>query len=1162
MPQSLSLANLPFAAAILSSSGKAVETNLLYDEQADCCNDQACSLALENLLKAGGGQQEFISWEGLWRIEVSELDSGNYLLTLIPQKTLSSRHQRVHDLIDQFNLQESQAGNLEPALQGLLRELLDLFGSEYGLIGQVEHPGNPELRAFNSYVMVAHSIDSAAQHWIDRSGSYLGTRNLDNMLGAPVEQKDVVVFNDLHITDPSRGDVADHPPITSYIGIPFKWSGKVIGLLAMCNKQDGYTDKDVELGRFVAVHLSSLIELLNVDKAIGGGLNRTRTTTELYEILQVCTSEGLWRWEVATNSLWCSDKVLKLIGRASDSQYGQKLIDWVNYIHAQDLGRFQQEVVAYIKSRSDDLFNFRFRIKTGQGYQWFLLRGRSIFDFNGDVESMFGSVANIHSEFESQLEFEKEAELLKLGAEASGVGHWTIALPSGETTWSEQMYSIYGVPSEAINLAVDDMLDYVVARDRASVSNMLMRAVTSGEDFSVATQIETGYGDTREVFIKAIAQMDEEGNPVLLLGAVQDLTEEREHLREITRLYHVLENTNVGVVVSDLAKGIEWINPAFTEMTGFNWGDMEGTDLFDMLRGPLTDPAAEEFFRYKLQLMQSGQEEFCFQNKSGENFWVNISIAPLNYDGVVSGYTYILQDITDRKEKEGRLLQLETLVLKSEQLAMFLDTEEPPNIIYTNRIVEQMTGFSRDELLGKPFSILEADADASSEGLDRRYLSVCRLRQMDFRGVVQIKRKDDSLSWIFMHMMPIHDKKGELAYFGVLLKDINRERLAEKRLERTQKMEAVGQLVGGIAHDFNNILGILSGHAELIELYADGQDKVKKHVDGIVNTVDRAIVLTKKLLQFSRADATCSERFDAGEMLLSFEDFLERTLTSSVALTIDIDSTEPAWINVDKSDFENVIVNLAINGRDAMDGRGALRISCSVLFAKDLIAQRSDDFELIENRYVVISVIDNGYGISAQNQARIFDPFFTTKEKESGTGLGLSLAYGFVKRSHGFISCHSVLGKGTRFDLIIPVSEIAPTRQLVVDNAEEDEVSLDGKRVLVADDEIELREVISSWLELWGAQVISVSNVEQAKRKLESEGGFDLLLTDIIMSGAESGLDLAFYTEENFSDINVVVMTGFHGFENNEKLARFDGNVLNKPFGRKQLQRVISKLTV
>ena len=384
----------------------------------------------------------------------------------------------------------------------------------------------------------------------------------------------------------------------------------------------------------------------------------------------------------------------------------------------------------------------------------------------------------------------------------------------------------------------------------------------------------------------------------------------------------------------------------------------------------------------------------------------------------------------------------------------------------------------------------------------------------------------------------------------------------EEALNHAQRLESVGQLTGGIAHDFNNLLTVIQGNLQVLEESPalEGQAHALQLVAAAARASKRGAELTGKLLAFSRRQVLQPSAVDIDALLRSLSDMLHRTLDQHITIELDLQPCPPCL--ADAGQLESALLNIAINARDAMPSGGTLRFRarpCATL-PDDIHGEHDNaDADVAETAFVAISISDTGTGMAEEVKERVFEPFFTTKEAGRGTGLGLSTVYGFVKQSKGGVSIDSRVGRGSTVTLYIPQVEASAS---VYDPSHTDEHIAPGLRVLLVEDDSDVRSVVQNFLDTLRCEVTSCANGEQALATLQTDAAFDLLLTDIALGAGMRGTTLAALAQGKRPSLRVLLMSGFSA-----ELLEADRDsppsweLLRKPYSRAELARAIASVT-
>jgi two-component system cell cycle sensor histidine kinase/response regulator CckA len=396
--------------------------------------------------------------------------------------------------------------------------------------------------------------------------------------------------------------------------------------------------------------------------------------------------------------------------------------------------------------------------------------------------------------------------------------------------------------------------------------------------------------------------------------------------------------------------------------------------------------------------------------------------------------------------------------------------------------------------------------------------------------------------------------EGQVEKLVIVNRDVTERKHLEEQFRQSQKMEAVGRLSGGMAHDFNNLLGVIIGYGEVVQEGTPAESPLRQCVDEMLKAGHRAAALTRQLLAFSRQQVMDPHVLDLNVVVKDMEKMLKRLIGEDIQLKTDLDPAL-ASIKADQGQLEQVIMNLAVNARDAMPKGGEVKLTTSNFHMDEAFVRRYP-YPVVAGDYILLTVADTGIGMDATTRARVFEPFFTTKEKGKGTGLGLSMVYGVVKQSGGYIDVLSEPEAGATFNIYLPKAEHHPEAQRLKDELSD---PLHGtETLLLVEDEVSLRKLSRHLLELCGYQVLEAeSGADALARSAEHDGVIHLLLTDVVMPGM-SGRTLADELVKQRSDICVLYMSGYTGQTVGEHGVLAEGSFfLPKPFTRETLARKV-----
>ena len=509
----------------------------------------------------------------------------------------------------------------------------------------------------------------------------------------------------------------------------------------------------------------------------------------------------------------------------------------------------------------------------------------------------------------------------------------------------------------------------------------------------------------------------------------------------------------------------------------------------------------------------------------------------------------IARDITERKRAEDALRESEerfkAVIDNSPSIFVLQDTES--RLLMVNRRFEEIFGVSNDEVQGKAPHDVHPPEYAEA---------LCEMNRKAFEGRCVVEREldaeqeDGSVTSRIVTRFPVFGPNGDVIAVGGISTDITERKQAEERLRQAQKMEAVGQLTGGIAHDFNNLLAIILGNAELLK---EGLGDVAALADNVILAANRGGELTHQLLAFSRRQPLMPQITDFDDLIAGMADMFRRTLGETIE--IQTRDTPGLWpIEVDPGQSENAILNLVINARDAMANGGLLRIETANISMTNAADKQSA--EIPAGDYVMLAVTDTGVGMSADILKRAFEPFFTTKEVGQGSGLGLSMVYGFANQSGGHLTMESEPGGGTTVKVYLPRAQESERRAQWRATGEASPGR--GETVLLVEDETGVRTLTAKILNRLGYEVIEAPDGNAAVETLESDANVDLLLTDVVLPGNLSGPRVADEAHRLRSEIKVLFMSGYPDQVLSSHGPLVGGaEVLGKPFGRNHLAKKI-----
>jgi len=585
----------------------------------------------------------------------------------------------------------------------------------------------------------------------------------------------------------------------------------------------------------------------------------------------------------------------------------------------------------------------------------------------------------------------------------------------------------------------------------------------------------------------------------------------------------------------------------------------ETAAIFDL--PPETEPTLEQAIGYYVPESRIVAERFvglCMtdgtpfderlevKTAKGRHRWVRaMGHAVRDETGAIVRLQGAVQDITEAKQLEDEIERLAarlTTTLDSMHEGFYL-LDRGWRIVYVNRMIEELEGRSRDELVGRVF--WEAFPSDVGTEFERRYR-----RAMATGTPEHFEELYEPVGrWMEIRAYPSPDG------LAVYSRDIHDERRREEQLRLAQKMDAIGNLTGGIAHDFNNILAVIIGNLDLLSDSGELRGEAADSGRAALAAAERGADLTRRLLSFTRRQAIEPVTIDCNERLRSIAVLLQRTLGPQLELVLDL--APDLWpARCDPALLESAVMNLAINASDAMAGRGRIHIQ-----TRNLVFDPDDPLppEAMPGDQVIIAVTDHGSGMTEEVRQRAFEPLFTTKAEGQGTGFGLAMVYSFARQAGGYAAIYSELGHGTSVRLHLPreTGDVAAP----VTSQPCEPIAVDGTRVLLVDDNEEARGPLVRMLRAAGYEVEECGSAPEALVRLAQTPPFGLVITDVVMPGEINGADLAYRVRDTWPRMPVLVISGFpvEALRDRQSLLQ-DFDVLNKPFRRSEFLSRIGSL--
>ena len=745
-----------------------------------------------------------------------------------------------------------------------------------------------------------------------------------------------------------------------------------------------------------------------------------------------------------------------------------------------------------------------------------------------------------------QLRKEREVSaLLSMAGRVARFGGWRVDLLKNEVVWSAETAAIHEVANEPTTVATG--LNYYVPEHRQIIETAFRACIEDGVPFDLVLQIITGKG--RRIWVRTIgeAERDAHGSIIAAWGAFQDIDElvAAQTRSEATqkRLSETLNSVSEGFMVLDQDWRLTFLNRAGAEFLMQTGQEIIGQTIWDLF-----PEARGSRFEASYQTAVATGEAVTFEEFYPPlDRWFEVRAHPTR-----EGLAIYFRDVTDRHHSH------EALRLSEERFRLV--TTITSDVIWDWNLVDDSIWWNEHMALKfghQTFDVREDEHfwENRIHPEDRprvlaRIRSVLEGSAAEWSDEYRFLKADGSVAHVVDRALILRDASGVGQRMVGSMTDVTARVAVEAQLREAQKLEAVGKLTGGLAHDFNNLLTVVIGTTEALAERLAGDPESRMLAETADAAARRGAELVSRLLAFARQQPLDPKKIDIGRLLRDFDPILRRTLSEDVDL--EVAEERGLWeANIDPGQLEAALLNLVINARDAMPGGGRLAIRAS---NASLDEERGPlEESAFAGQYVMVSVSDTGSGMPPEVVSRVFEPFFTTKDVGKGSGLGLSMVYGFVKQSRGHVKIQSEVGEGTTISIYLPRAR--PSTPEVEEAPMQAAAPGPGhERILVVEDDPMVREHVTRQLRGLGYAVTEANDGSQALERLKRGEVFDLLFTDVVMPGGMNGRDLALAGQRIHPGLKVLFTSGYtettmvhHG--------RLDPGVrlLSKPYRRRDL---------
>ncbi|WP_409522487.1 PAS domain S-box protein [Nitrincola sp. MINF-07-Sa-05] len=760
-------------------------------------------------------------------------------------------------------------------------------------------------------------------------------------------------------------------------------------------------------------------------------------------------------------------------------------------------------------------------------------------------EVVIGYFLDITSLIRSQHKLTQAEQLLRLAGEKARLGGWQVELVSETILWTPETAAIHGMPADYSPASVAEATQFYTPGYRGFIQSVFEQCAREGEAFDVTCQLQTPDGRRPWVRVIGLAERDQNGRISAVQGAFQDITtlheaQARAAEAERQRL-NVLESISDGFFALDDHWNFTYVNQQACEFMERSRDQLLGKKLWDEF-----PEAVGTEFQCQYQWVLENQQTRQFQGVYAPlGKWFDVSAYP-----IPDGLAVYFRDVTLERERQEQLRLVEAALSRQNDIVIIteadtLDEPNGPRIVYVNDAFEGLTGYAKSEAIGLTPRILQGP-ETDRQQLDRIHIAL--QNKESIRCEVLNYHKSGESYWLELDITPLFDDTGHCSHFVAVERDITQRKAMEQQLRESQKLEAVGHLTGGVAHDFNNLLTVILGNTEMLVELLDDPD-LRAMAEMTVSAAQRGAELTKRLLAFARRQPLDPKATDINQLVATMQALIRRTLPENIVLEF-ISDPDLGITEIDGNELDTALLNLVVNARDAMPRGGKLTIETA---NRELDSEYAERYtEVAPGEYVMVCVSDTGTGMDPDTVRRAFEPFFTTKSVGKGSGLGLSMVFGFTKQSGGHLKIYSEPGEGTTVKLYFRrmrgahYASYQPAAALLVQGGTE--------HILIAeDDDLVLKHLETQLLSL-GYRVTSATSGPEALSVLQAQRDIGLLFTDIIMPGGMNGRELADQARAVYPLLKVLFTSGYT--ENAiVHQGRLDPGVdlLSKPYTRLEL---------
>ncbi len=861
----------------------------------------------------------------------------------------------------------------------------------------------------------------------------------------------------------------------SFAVLPLTTGGITLGLIQIYSKVPNTFDlEEMNLLHELEEDLNYAIVSIRTEEERKRAEEALRKSEIKYRDLVEQINDVIFTTDIHGNFIYISPTIESLSGYKPEEMIGHPLAEFLDPEYVPNVKEQFQKVI----SGKLEPFEYRVKIKSGK-FRWVRSSSRPIFEGNKPV-----GLRGVITDITARKQAEEALDLFNHSIKSINECVSITDLNNIILFVNQAFFKTYGYTEEEV---IGKPI-YIVRTDTPiGKDNVLDNTLHGGWQGELLNRKKDG--TIFPISLRTSVVYNEKGQPIALVGIATDITERKraEEMMKVSEEKYrmIFDEAPMGIAISTIEGKIIDLNKAQAEMIGGTVDELKGKSVDEYYIYPDKRREMIELFKKTGKVRDF---EMGIKKKDG-----SIIVELLNLDQVkIGGKEYLFatgRDITERKVAE-EALRLESAALNAAANAIVITG--PDGIIqWVNRAFTTLTGYRVEEAFGKNPRELVKSGHHDKSFYKKLWDTI--LDGKVWRGEIINRRKDGSLYTEEQTITSLRDASGKISHFIGIKQDITQRTKMEEQLRQAQKLESLGTLASGIAHDFNNILAIIMGHSSLLQIIHDDPARLKESIETITKATERGASLVRQMLTFARKSEVEFKPVLVNDSIMEIEKLFHETFPKTMTLVCYKSDNLPL-INADSTQLYQVLLNLCVNARDAMDGNGILTISTG------LVSGESLNTRFVNSRfaqYVSIEVNDTGTGMDEATRQRIFEPFFTTKELGKGTGLGLSVVFGIMESHEGFIDVQSDIGRGTTFSLYFPVKRLIPEN---LDLEKEVQKAVPGgtETILVVEDEELLRELLRINLSGKGYNVLTVTNGEEAVEAYElNQHKIGLVLSDL-----------------------------------------------------------------